>query len=210
MLFNFGLYSANIGQHEEAIAAMRQLVRLSEQVGLPADSDYGIWHRSGLARTLLAAGQVDEAGALLGGLHTGTLQPGRPYLAWARTAAEYHLALGDPATALAVLQPAVAWWRQSASLHDADVLLQLALAAHAAGLDTVAQRSVAEATTLLETTDIHRYQLRLYAARHRILGDPRDLASARTALAVQAAAFSDPALRHAFEQNVALHREIAG
>ena len=50
---------------------MRRLVALSEAVGLPANSDYGIWHRAGLARALLAAGETGEAGELLASLEIG-------------------------------------------------------------------------------------------------------------------------------------------
>jgi DNA-binding SARP family transcriptional activator len=165
VLYNYGLYSSNMGQHDEAIAALNQLVALSEAVGLPADSDYGIWHRVGLGRVLLAAGKLDEAGALLARLDTAKLGLGRPYLAWARTVAEYHLLGGETAAALAVLQPAVDWWRQAASLHDADVLLLLAQALLRVGDHAGAGTAVAEATTYLVPTDIARYHLRLHWTR---------------------------------------------
>lgn len=198
VLYNYGLYSSNMGQHEEAIAALRQLVALSESVGLPADSDYGVWHRAGLARVLLAAGRVAEAGELLDELHTGKLTPGRPYLAWARTLAEYHLARGAGEAALAVLQPAVAWWRQSASRHDADILLLLAQAKLAVGEMGGAETAMIEAATLLEPTDIARYHLRLHAVRWQITGDQAALAAARAEVQTQAACFKDPDLRAAF------------
>jgi tetratricopeptide (TPR) repeat protein len=53
VLYNYGLYSSNMGQHTDAIDAMRKLVELSQAVGLPADSEYDIWHRAGLARVLI-------------------------------------------------------------------------------------------------------------------------------------------------------------
>ncbi len=208
VLYNYGLYSSNMGQHEEAIAALRQLVVLSESVGLPADSDYGIWHRAGLGRVLLAAGKLDETAALLGGLQTGKLGLGRPYLAWARTVAEYHLLRGDGAAALAALEPAVAWWRQNASLHDADVLLLLAQARLVAGEKREAETAVAEATTYLEPTDIARYRLRLHWTRYQVTGQKEALAAARAELERQSATFTDPALRQAFGRNVWLHRQI--
>ena len=209
VLFNLGYYSANMGQFDAAVDAMRRLVVLSEQVGLPADSDYGIWHRAGLARVLLAARAVEEAGALLAGLDTSALQPGRPYLAWARAVAEYHALRGAPADGLARLQPAVAWWRGAASLHDADILLQLALLHHALEQVEPAAAAVEEATAFLAPTDIHRYRVRLCAARWRILGAADDLTAAREVLAAQAAAFTNEGLRRAFLEKVPLHREIA-
>ncbi len=183
VLYNYGLYSSNMGQHEEAIASLRELVALSEAVGLPADSDYGIWHRVGLGRVLLAAGKLDEAGALLRSLNTDRLGLGRPYLAWARTVAEYHLLRAEAAAALAVLQPAVDWWRQAVSLHDADVLLLLAQALLLVGDHAGAVTAVAEATTYLAPTDIARYHLRLHWTRYQINGDPAALAAARAELA---------------------------
>ncbi len=201
LLYNYGLYSSNMGLHEEAIAALRQLVALSESVGLPADSDYGIWHRAGLARVLLAAGQVAEAGALLGSLQTGKLGLGRPYLAWAKATAELHLAQGDGKAALAVLRPAVAWWRQEASLHDADVLLLLAQALLAVGEREEAETAVDEATHYLQPTDIARYHVRLHTVRYRVTGEATALAAARAELDRQAARFRDPALRAAFVKN---------
>ncbi len=209
VLYNYGLYSSNMGQHEEAIASLRELVALSESVGLPADSDYGIWHRVGLGRVLLAAGKLVEAGELLGGLHTAKLGLGRPYLAWARTVAEYHLLMADAAAALAVLQPAVDWWRQAVSLHDADVLLLLAQALLAVGDRAGAAAAVAEATTHLAPTDIARYHLRLHWTRYQISNDPADLYAARVELESQVAAFHDLVLRQAFLDNVPLHRQIA-
>ena len=168
VLFNYGLYSSNMGDHEEAIAALRRLVALSESVGLPADSDYGIWHRAGLVRVLVAAGQLAAAGELLRGLDTGKLALGRPYLAWARATAEYHLARGEGATALAVIQPAADWWRQAASLHDADILLLLAQAKWAVGDREEAAAAVNEAAAVFEQTDIIRFHLRLRLARGQI------------------------------------------
>lgn len=209
VLYNYGLYSSNMGQHDEAIAALRQLVTLSEAVGLPADSDYGVWHRVGLARVLLAAGKVEEAGELLGGLSTEKLTRGRPYLAWARTLAEYYLAVAEPAAALAALQPAVDWWRQNASLHDADVLLLLAQAELAVRERGVVETAVAEAAIYLEPTDIARYHLRLHWMRYLITGNLAALTAARTELDRQAARFRDPDLRTAFLGNVLLHRQIA-
>ncbi|HRQ37796.1 MAG TPA: AAA family ATPase [Chloroflexota bacterium] len=208
VLYNYGLYSSNMGQHEEAIASLRQLVALSQAVGLPADSDYGIWHRVGLARVLLAAGQLDEAGTLLAGLQTGKLGWGRPYLAWARTVAEYHLLRGDGAAALAALEPAVDWWRQNASLHDADVLLLLAQARLIVGERGGAETAVNEAAAYLEPTDIARYHLRLHWTRYQVSGDPAALAAAHAELERQHGRFRDPALRLAFLHHVPLHRQM--
>ncbi len=176
VLHNYGLYCAAVGQHGEAIAAMRRLLALSEAVGLPADSDYGIWHRAGLARALLAAGKIDEAGDVLARLDTSKLTLGRPYLAWVRAAAEYRLAVGDAAGALAVVQPAVDWWRRSASLHDVDVLLVLAEAALGAGDRALAQLAVAEAETRLAGSDMRRYHVRLFRVQHGVTGSPAALA----------------------------------
>jgi DNA-binding SARP family transcriptional activator/predicted ATPase len=170
VLFNYGLYSSNMGQHEEAVAALRRLVALSESVGLPADSDYGIWHRAGLVRVLVAAGQLAAAGELLRGLATEKLALGRPYLAWARATAEYHLAQGEGAAALAAAQPAVEWWRQAASLHDADILLLLAQAKWAVGDWEGATAAVNEAAAIIGQTDIARFHLRLRLARRQITG----------------------------------------
>jgi DNA-binding SARP family transcriptional activator len=198
VLHNYGLYCASIGQHGEAVAAMRSLVALSQAVGLAADSDYGIWHRAGLARALLAAGEIGEAGELLASLRTDKLTPGRPYLAWARAAAEYRLAVGDVGTALDILQQAVDWWRRSASLHDVDVLLMLARAALITGDKVQAQSAVEEARARLEGSDMRRYHLRLYATIYAISGDPVAMAAVETELASQAAGFSDPELRATF------------
>ena len=202
VLYNFGLYSSNMGQHEDAIAALQRLVALSESVGLAADSDYGIWHRAGLVRVLLAAGQVQKAGNLLHSLPTAHLLPGRPYLAWSKAAAEYYLAQGHGAAALAVLQPAVEWWRQNASLHDADILLLLAQAEMAVGETGRAETAVTEAAACLQPTDMFRYHLRLYAARWHITRSPADLTSVHAELERQAASFTDPALRKAFRQHI--------
>ncbi len=177
VLHNYGLYCASVGQHGEAVAAMRRLVALSEAVGLPADSDYGIWHRAGLARALLAAGQVAEAGELLAGLDAGKLTPGRPWLAWVRAAAEHRLAVGDAAGALAMVQPAVDWWRRSASLHDVDVLLLGAEAALAGGNRVLAGNLVAEAAARLAPSDMRRYHVRLYGVQYAVTGDPVALAA---------------------------------
>ncbi len=209
LLHNYGLYSASMGQHDEAIACMRRLVALSESVGLPADSDYGIWHRAGLARVLLAAQRVAEAGAVLDALRTDRLSPGRPYLAWARAAGEYRLSTGDPARALDVLRPAASWWRTRPSPHDADVLLLLAQAELADGDRAAATATVSEATRHLLATDLQRHHVRLYATRYRVTGDPADLSAARDLLAAQAAGFTDPDLRATFLRAVPLHREIA-
>lgn len=208
VLYNYGLYSSNMGQHEEAVVVLRQLVALSEAVGLPADSDYGIWHRAGLGRVLLAAGQPDEAEVLLGGLQTDSLGRGRPFLVWARAVAECHLRRGDGAAALAALGPAVDWWRQNTSLHDADVLLLLAQAQQVVGQRERAETAVSEAAAYLEPTDIARYRLRLHWTRYQVTGDVADLEAARTELERQSAAFVDPALRRAFLQNVPLHRDV--
>jgi tetratricopeptide (TPR) repeat protein len=208
VLYNYGLYSSNMGQHEEAIDALRQLVALSESVGLPPDSDYGIWHRSGLVRVLVAAGEHDAAGALLSSLHVGKLALGRPYLAWAKAGAEHRLATGEAPAALAVLLPAVAWWREHASPHDADLLLILAQVALAAGDRPLAALAVTEASQHLEATDMRRYHLRLFAVRYQVSGNLADLAAARAELARQAELFTDAGLRGAFLKRVALHRQI--
>ncbi len=176
-LHNYGLYCASVGQHVEAIAAMRRLVALSEAVGLPADSDYGIWHRAGLARVLLAAGEVGEAGDLLAGLDASRLTPGRPWLAWVRAAAEHRLAAGDAAAALAIVQPAADWWRSSASLHDVDVLLLVGEAALAAGERERAQSAVDEAEARLAGSDMRRYHVRLYGVQYTVTGDSEALAA---------------------------------
>jgi tetratricopeptide (TPR) repeat protein len=198
VLHNYGLYCASVGQYGEAIAAMRRLVALSEAVGLPTDSNYGIWHRAGLARALLAAGEVEEAGELLASLDAGKLTPGRPWLAWVRAAGEHRLAVGDAAGALAFVQPAVDWWRGSASLHDVDVLLLLAEAALAAGHRALAQIAVAEADTRLAGSDMRRYHLRLHRVQYAVTGDPAALAAFEEELIRQAGSFNDPALRTRF------------
>lgn len=198
VLHNYGLYSAAIGQHADAVAAMRQLVALSEAVGLPADSDYGIWHRAGLARALLAAGEIEDAGELLASLNAGKLTPGRPWLAWVRAAGEHRLASGDAAGALALVQPAVDWWRGSASLHDVDVLLLLAETALAAGDHGQAHASVAEAADRLKGSDMRRYHLRLHATRYAVTGESAALDAFQAELASQATGFSDPALKAEF------------
>ncbi len=208
VLYNYGLYSSNMGQHEEAIAALRQLVTLSESVGLPADSDYGIWHRAGLARALLAAGQVQKAGNLLRSLQTARLLPGRPYLAWAKAAAEYYLAQGQGAEAQAVLHPAAAWWRQNASLHDADILLLLAQAEMAVGETRKAETAVTEAATCLQPTDMHRYHLRLHATHWHITHNPADLIAFQAELERQVASFTDLALRKTFWQHIQRHYQM--
>lgn len=209
VLYNYGLYSSNMGQHEEAQHALRRLVDLSEAVGLPPDSDYGLWHRAGLVRVLVAADQLAEAGALLRSLRAGKLAPGRPYLAWAKAVAEHGLATGAAPAALAVLLPAVGWWREHASPHDADVLLLLAQAALAAGDQPLAELACAEAAAHLEATDMGRYHLRLHAVRHQVGGAAADLAAAQAELARQAALFTDLDLRAAFLERVDLHRQIA-
>lgn len=177
VLHNYGLYCAAVGQHGEAIAAMRRLVALSEAVGLPANSDYGIWHRAGLARALLAAGEIEEAGDVLAHLDTSELAPGRPWLAWVRAAAEYQLAVGDAAGALAIVQPAADWWRRSASLHDVDVLLLGAEAALAGDNRVLAGNLVAEAAARLEPSDMRRHHVRLYKVQYTVTGDPAVLAA---------------------------------
>lgn len=203
VLHNYGLYCASVGQHGEAIAAMRRLVALSEAVGLPAYSDYGIWHRAGLARALLAAGEVEEAGVVLASLDTGKLAAGRPWLAWVRAAAEHRLAIGDAAGALALVQPAADWWRRSASLHDVDVLLLGAEAALAAGNQAVAQSAVTEAEVRLASSDMRRYHLRLRAARYAVTGEPAALAAFEEELARQAEGFGDPKLQATFVERTA-------
>lgn len=205
LLYNYGLYSSNMGQHDDAIDALRRLVALSSAVGLPAESDYGIWHRAGLARVLIAAGHSAEAGALLHSLHTESLTPGRPYLAWAKAVAEYHLATGDPAAALALLDPAVSWWRAHASPHDADLLLLQAQAAQAAGDGTRAATTVAEAAAHLADTDMYRYHLRLAIIRAHVSGTSTDRVAAQAELTRQAAHFGDDTLREAFLRRVTLH-----
>ncbi len=208
LLYNYGLYSSNMGQHDDAIDAMRRLVALSSAVGLPAKSDYGIWHRAGLARVLIAAGNSAEAGALLHSLHTESLTPGRPYLAWAKAVAEYHLATSDPAAALASLDPAVTWWRTHPGPHDADLLLLLAQAALTAGDAARATTAVAEAAAHLANTDMYRYHLRLAIICAHISGTSADRAAAEAELARQAALFNDDALREAFLRRVPLHATL--
>lgn len=209
VLHNHGLYCSQMGQHSEAIAAMSRLVELSTSVGLAPDSDYGIWHRSGLVRVLLAAGEIAKAGRLLKDLQTEKLTPGRPYLAWVRAAAEHSLVGGDFEGALSILRPAVDWWRSTASLHDTDVLLLLAQALRSAGDQEAAAAAVTEAGDLLEPTDLARHRLRLFWMRWLVNSDPADLAVAQDELAEQAARFSDPALREAFLKQVSLNRQIA-
>lgn len=177
VLHNYGLYCATVGRHGEAVAAMRRLVALSERVGLPADSEYGVWHRAGLARALLAAGEVEEAGAVLASLDASNLTPGRPWLAWTRAEAGFRLAVGDAAGALAIMQPAVEWWRRSASLHDVDVLLLGAEAALAAGDRALAEELVAEAAARLAPCDMRRYHVRLYGVQYAVTGDLAALAA---------------------------------
>ncbi|MFO7632058.1 MAG: AAA family ATPase [Caldilinea sp.] len=209
VLYNYGLYSSNMGQHADAIDAMRRLVALSEAVGLPADSDYGVWHRAGLVRVLVAAGKPEEAGALLRSLCADKLTLGRPYLAWAKAVTEYRLATGEAADALEVLLPAVNWWRTNASPHDADVLLLLARVALATGDQVLAESAIAEATAHLAPTDMHRYHLRLHAVRYQVSGDPASLTAARAELASQAGFFNNAELRTAFLNNVSLHSQIS-
>lgn len=208
LLYNYGLYSSNMGQHAEAIDAMRRLVELSQAVGLPADSEYGIWHRAGLARVLIAAGALTEAAALMNTLDASKLAPGRPYLAWAKAATELRLAMGDAAAALRIVQPAAAWWRAHATPHDADVLLLLAQAAWASGDVALAVDAVTEASHHLAATDLHRYHVRLHATRYQVTGDPAALEAARTELERQVNLFRDADLRAAFLQGVAVHRQI--
>jgi predicted ATPase/DNA-binding SARP family transcriptional activator len=198
VLHNYGLYCAGIGLHAEAVTAMRQLVALSEAVGLPAGSDYGIWHRAGLARVLLSAGKTVEAGELLAALDTSTLKPGRPYLAWVRATAKYQLAIGDAAAALAIVQPAVDWWRRSASLHDVDVLLLLAQSALAAGVRSLALVTVDEATARLAGSDMARHLLRLHSTRYAVTSNPADLAAFQAELARQADGFNHQEMRAVF------------
>ncbi|WP_129670890.1 AAA family ATPase [Candidatus Chloroploca sp. Khr17] len=208
LLYNYGLYSSNMGQHSDAIAAMRQLVVLSERVGLPADSAYGIWHRAGLARVLIAAGEHDEADAVLRHLHPTDLTSGRPYLAWARAWAEYDLATTATSDTLARLMPAIAWWREHASPHDADILILLAQVALATGDRTLAEAALNEATAHLAKTDLERYSLRLLIVQYQISGTLHDRDAARQALQRQAARFTDSALREAFVREVALRTLI--
>jgi tetratricopeptide (TPR) repeat protein len=198
VLHNYGLYCTGIGLHDEAITAMRRLVALSKAVGLPAESDYGIWHRAGLARALLAAGETVEAGELLANLDASKLKPSRPYLAWVRATAKYQLAIGDTAAALAILQPAVDWWRRSASLHDVDVLLLLAQSALATGVRSLALAAVDEATARLAGSDMARHLLRLHATRYAVTSNPADLAAFQAELTRQANDFSDPQMRAVF------------
>ncbi len=198
VLHNYGLYCASVGLLQEAVSSMRRLVALSEAVRLPMDSDYGIWHRSGLARALLAAGETSAAGELLDSLRTGKLAPGRPYLAWVRAEAEYRLATGDPAAALRVVLPAVHWWRLNASLHDVDVLLLWAEAALATGDTRAARSAVEETAERLAGSDMRRYHLRLYAADYAVTGNRAALAAAQAELEQQAAGFGDPQLRALF------------
>lgn len=208
VLYNFGLYSSNMGQHEDAIPALQKLVALSESVGLAADSDYGIWHRAGLVRVLLAAGQVQKAGKLLQSLQTAHLLPGRPYLAWAKAVAEYHLAQGQGAEARAVLHPATDWWRQNASLHDADILLLLAQAEMAVGETRKAETAVTEAAARLQPTDMYRYHLRLHATRWHVTRSPADLITAQAELERQAASFTDLVLRKTFWQHIQRYYQL--
>jgi hypothetical protein len=198
VLHNYGLYCASIGLHPEAVTVMRRLVALSEAVGLPADSDYGIWHRAGLARALLAAGETVEAGELLATLDTSALKPGRPYLAWVRAAVEYQLATGEAESALTTVQPAVEWWRRSTSLHDVDMLLLLARAALATGDKAQALAAVDEASARLAGSDLVRYLLHLHATRYAVTSNPADLAAFQAELARQADGFKDPEMRAVF------------
>ena len=208
LLYNYGLYSSNMGQHAEAIDAMRRLVALSEAVGLLANSDYGIWHRAGLARVLIAAGALTEVVALMNTLDASKLAPGRPYLAWAKAATELRLVMGDAAAALRIVQPAAAWWRAHATPHDADVLLLLVQAAWVSGDVALAVDAVTEASHHLAATDLQRYHVRLHAMRYQVTGDPAALEAARTELEKQVSLFRDADLRAAFLQNVAVHRQI--
>jgi hypothetical protein len=122
----------------------------------------------------------------------------------------HRLIVGDPAAALAILRPAADWWRQSSSLHDADVLLLLARAELAQMGVEEAAAAVNEAAAHLEPTDMQRYRLRMLWMRHQVSGDPGSLALARAELEYQSARFTEPGLRAAFLENVSLHRRIAG
>jgi hypothetical protein len=177
---------------------MRQLVALSEAVGLPAGSDYGIWHRAGLARALLAAGEIGRGGRAAGRPWTSKLKPGRPYLAWVRAAAEVPAGRRRRGGALAIVQPAVDWWRRSASLHDVDVLLLLAQSALAAGVRSLALVTVDEATARLAGSDMARHLLRLHSTRYAVTSNPADLAAFQAELARQADGFNHQEMRAVF------------
>jgi hypothetical protein len=207
----FGLVNicAGMGQAGEAVAAADELVGLSVRLGLPATSDYGIWHRVSLGRARLANSDVAGARQALDGVGNAVPEAARPQMALSTLLGQLSLAEDRVYEAVPHLHRAFLLWQSRPEPRDVAGTLWLAVAAARDGEHDLAASALAAGLRSLEGTDMERHDPLAGFASYVVTHNRESLSAARSAVAKQAMRFSDPEQKQSFETAVALHREIA-
>ncbi len=208
--FDLAIVASSMGQHAEARQLLDSLLDMEEQSKFDPHSSVRMWGSTMSARLYLWAGDLTAAERVMGGLR-----------AWMETADELEplqdaftvlgrlrLAQGRPQDALAPLRRAIEISVNILKNDDAAALLLHAIAAQQTGDHAAARTSLARAEEIMSGSDAARHNVLRHYASYVVSGAPADLEAARAEIRRQAALFTDEALRAAFLNNVALHREV--
>ncbi|HUG29311.1 MAG TPA: BTAD domain-containing putative transcriptional regulator [Candidatus Limnocylindria bacterium] len=206
----FGLINicSSMGQPPEAIAAGEALVALSGRLGLAAASDYGVWHRVGLGRARLSAGDVSGAEHAIDEVRDVVPGATRPRIALAGLIGQLALARGDAALSLPSLELAFDLWLGRSEPRDVAIAFWTSIAAARAQRRALAGTALAAGLRALSRTDMERHDVLAQLARFEVEGHPAALRSARAAITRQAARFTEADLRTSFERDVPLHDHV--
>jgi hypothetical protein len=197
-----------MGQHADAIAAMKKLVQLGVDVDLSPNSEYGIIHRTGLAKALLDSGDTSGAMEVYQNLSLPETITGRARIDYANAGGGIALARGDTGTALEILDPIVAELLTSQSAHFMWTLLLHAQIAQQMGESQKALHSLERAEMLFQQGDCIRLIRNLHFTRYQVTGDLKALSAAHAELQRQTNLFTDQGLRSDFLEKVILNWAI--
>lgn len=207
---NLILVASIIGQHQEAIQAAERIVAMTDQVGLPPDSDVGIWYRAILTRAYVEAEQLAAAERVFQPLQPNIVAMGesRAALIALTTLGQLRLAQHRPQEAAALLSKAVHLWQRIPVVTDMACLLWHALATRQTGDVPTAKASLARAEQALAQSDFVRFRVLLCFARFEIFGTVEALQTGYREIQRQATLFSHEKLRADFLTQVSLHCEM--
>ena len=208
-LYNLGLFTSAMGQHSQAVAAMRRLVALGVEVGLPPDSEFGIIHRAGLAKVLIDSGDIAGAEEIFQSLNLPEFITGRARIDYANIASGIALMKGNADAALKILDPVIQEQQISRVSHFIWTLLLHAWAAHQTGENQQALQSLTQVEEFFGQGDCVRLARWFYFLRYQITGDRDALKAAYTELQRQADLFTDLNLRADFLNKVVINQNIA-
>lgn len=209
-LFNQAFIAAHSGRHADAQHAIQSLKSLLAEAGIGPPEDHWMWAEALNANALTLAGDLEQAECSLDSLRAwmDTKTGGRPLLLALTALGRLRLAQNRPDDARVALTRALDVWKQSGGTIEVAPLLLHALASSRTSDLVAATASLRHAESVLEGTQVAAHNVLLHIARYELTGDPRHLRAARDEIQRQAALFTDDALRAAFLEGVALHREI--